>query len=153
MFHLIHLVAALHPPDDRQEFRSIAAFQCDFGGGGGFTFKDGGADEEARIPNSPPYMHDDVRDLVFDSINYVTRRARSTTKTATETVTVIPGDRLVSFLEVTGKGIPTLTSIVRTPRPEGGKATRSYYSVRSYQLLMSDDGSKAWQLQGTCKAR
>ena len=153
MLHLFLLAAILQHSTAIGEFRSIQTFQCDFVGGGGFTFQDDGVGQEERILNSPPDMYEDVRGLIFDSINYRTLRARSTSKTATETVTVIPGDRLVSFLGVTKTGIPTLTTIVRTPRPEGGRATHTYHAVRSYHLLLSIEGSKAWQLQGTCQAR
>jgi hypothetical protein len=68
---------------------------------------------------------------------------------------VIPGDRLVSFLEVSSAGAPIITSILRTPRPLdpiNPRTPTSYFSVRSYQLLLSERGDTAYQLDGFCKA-
>lgn len=101
-------------------------------------------------------MYDDVRDLTFDSIDYGALRARSVTKKNHEPVivTVIPGDRLVSFLEITPTGVPIVTSILRTPRPVDAINPRnpsSYFSVRSYQLVLSERGDHAWQMDGYCK--
>src|SRR4051812_17719159 len=148
------LVTLQRNPSSIDEFRSIHAFQCDFGGGGGHNYEDGGGNtNEERLITSPPYMYDDARDLIFDSIDYRALRARSVTKNSPVTVTVIPGDRLVSFLEVTPEGVPIITSILRTPRPPDHRLNNTYHVVRSYQLLISENGDKSYQLGGACKPR
>ena len=159
MFQLFLLVAALQRTSSPiDEFRSIHAFQCEYGGGAAWYFEPAGPEEnEERVLTSPPLLYDDIRDLTFDSIDYRALRARSVTKNSAEavTVTVIPGDRLVSFLEVSSKGVPILTSILRTPRPLDPLNPRNpnrYFSVRSYQLLTSERGDSAHKLDGYCKA-
>jgi hypothetical protein len=149
------LVTLQRNPSSIDEFRSIRAFQCDFGGGGGgHIYEDGGGNtNEERLITSPPYMYDDARDLIFDSIDYRTLRARSVTKNSPVAVTVIPGERLVSFLEVTPEGVPIITSILRTPRPLDHRLNNTYHVVRSYQLLISENGDKSYQLEGACKPR
>jgi len=102
MFQLLLLVAALQrPASPTDEFRSIHAFQCEYGGGAGHIFEPIAPEEEAeeRVLTSPPLMYNEVRGLTFDSIDYRSLRAWSVTKDRPEavTVTVIPGDRLVSF--------------------------------------------------------
>jgi hypothetical protein len=158
MFQLLLLVAALQrTPSAIGDFRSIHAFQCEYGGGGGHIFEPTAPEEnEERVLTSPPLMYGEVRGLEFDSIDYRLLRARSVTKDSAEavTVTVIPGDRLVSFLEVSPQGVPIITSILRTPRPLdplNPRTPNSYFSVRSYQLLLSERGDTAYQLDGFCK--
>jgi hypothetical protein len=113
MLQLFLILATLQRnPSQIDDFRSIRAFQCDFFGGAGHTYEDGGGDNnEERLITSPPYKDDDMRDLVFDSIDYRTLRARSIMKNSPTPVTIIPGDRLVSFLEVSADGVPIITSI------------------------------------------
>ena len=155
MLHLFLILITLQQqPTPIDEFRSIRAFQCDFGGGSGHIFDDGrGNTDGDRVITSPPYMYEDWRDLIFDSIDYRTLRARAVTKNSAVPVTVIPGDRLVSFLEVTADGVPIITSILRTPRPLDHRLTNTYYVVRSYQLLISEQGDRSSQLEGSCKPR
>jgi len=155
VFHLfLVLIIVDQQPSSVDDFRSIRAFQCDFGGGAGHVYEDGGGnpDDERRI-TSPPYMYDDARGLIFDSIDYRTLRARSVTKNSPVTVTIIPGNRLVSFLEVTPDGVPIVTSIVRTPRPLDYRVNNTYYAFRSYQLLITEQGDKSYHLDGTCTPR
>ena len=155
MLHLFLILITLQQkPTPIDDFRSIRAFRCDFGGGAGHVYEDGGGDtNEERLITSPPYMYDDARDLVFDSIDYRALRGRSVTKTNPVTVTVIPGNRLVSFLEVTPDGVPIMTSILRTPRPLDYRVNNTYYVFRSYQLLISEQGDKSYHLDGACKPR
>jgi hypothetical protein len=160
MFQLLLLVAALQrPASPTDEFRAIQAFQCDYGGGAGHIFEPTAPEEgaEERVLTSPPLMYNEVRGLTFDSIDYRSLRARSVTKDRPEavTVSVIAGDRLVSFLEVSPQGVPIITSILRTPRPLdpiNPRTPTSYFSVRSYQLLLSERGDAAYQIDGFCKA-
>jgi hypothetical protein len=154
MLHVFLIFATLQrDPTSIDEFRSIRAFQCDFwGGGAGHVYDDAGGDnDEDRTLTSPPYRYDD-RYLIFDSIDYRTLRARSVMKDNPTAVTVIAGDRLVSFLEVSAKGVPIVTSILRTPAPLDRRLGK-YYAVRSYQLLITDSGAQSWQTEGSCKAR
>ena len=154
MFHvsLFLLMTLQQNPAPLEVFRSIHAFQCDFIGGAGHVYEDGGGNtNEERVITSPPYMYDDARGLIFDSIDYRTRRARSVTKNVPVTVTVIPGERLVSFLEVTPDGVPIITSILRTPRPLDHRLKNTYYAFRSYQLLISEQGDKSYHLDGVCR--
>lgn len=158
MFHLFLLITALQrPPSPIDEFRSINAFQCEYGGGAGHIFEPTASEEiEERVLTSPPLMYGEVRGLTFDSIDYRSLRARSVPKDSPEAVTVrvIPGDRLVSFLEVSPQGVPIVTSILRTPRPLdplNPRTPNSYFSVRSYQLLLSERGDTAYQIDGFCK--
>jgi hypothetical protein len=154
MLQLLLLLLMFQRNQAIDEFRSIHAFQCDFFGGEGHTYEDGGGNtNDQRIITSPPYMYDDARDLMLDSIDYRTLRARSVTKNSPVTVTVIPGDRLVSFLEVTPDGVPIITSILRTPRPLDHRLNNTYHVVRSYQLLISENGDKSYQVGGACKPR
>lgn len=155
MLHLsLVLITLQQNPAPIDVFRSIHAFECDLVGGGGHNYDDGGGNtNEERVITSPPYKYDDARNLIFDSIDYRTRRARSVTKNSPVTVTVIPGDRLVSFLEVTPDGVPIITSILRTPRPLDHRLNNTYHVVRSYQLLVSETGDSSWQLGGVCRPR
>jgi hypothetical protein len=155
VFHLfLVLIIVDQQPSSVDDFRSIRAFQCDFGGGAGHVYEDGGGnpDDERRV-TSPPYMYDDARGLIFDSIDYRTLRARSVTKNSPVTVTIIPGNRLVSFLEVTADGVPIVTSILRTPRPLDYRGNNTYYAFRSYQLLITEHGDASYHVDGTCKPR
>ena len=155
MFHLSLLLITLQQnPAPIDVFRSIRAFQCDFGGGSGRVYEDGGGNNNGeRVITSPPYMYDDARGLIFDSMDYRTLRARSVTKNRPVTVTLIPGDRLVSFLEVTSDGVPIITSILRTPRPLDHGLNNTYYAFRTYQLLITEQGDKSYHLDGVCTPR
>jgi hypothetical protein len=154
VFHLFLVLIALEQqPSGVDDFQSIRAFQCDLVVAGSvYGDGTGNADAERRI-TSPPYTYDDARGLIFDSIDYRTLRARSITKNTLVPVAVIPGNRLVSFLEVTPDGIPIVTSILRTPRPADYRAHHTYYAFRSYQLLISEQGVESYYLDGTCKPR
>ena len=152
MLHFFLILATLQRnPPSIDEFRSIRSFQCDFwGGGAGHVYEEGGGDiNEERNLTSPPYRYDD-RELMFDSIDYRTLRARSVMKDNPTAVTVIPGERLVSFVEVSPKGVPIVTSILRTPRPLDDRLGK-FHAVRSYQLLITDRGTESWQTEGNCK--
>jgi hypothetical protein len=151
MLSVLLLVLNLQQPVPNDDFRSIRAFDCDFGGGAFANFHDDGGDSEGRVVTSPPYRYDDHR-LIFDSIDYRALRARSVSKIGTVTTTVIPGERLVSFLEVPPDGVPILTSIIRTPRPLNGRPSKTYHAIRSYQLLFSDRGAQGGHVSGSCKA-
>jgi hypothetical protein len=156
VLHILLILATFQqtPSSAIADFRSIRTFPCDFGGGGGHVFDERGGDTDgARVITSPPYMYDDARGLIIDSIDYRTLRARSVTKDSPVTVTVIPGDRLVSFLEVAPDGVPIVTSILRAPRPLDHRLNNTYHVVRSYQLLITETGDKSYQLGGVCKAR
>ena len=159
MLELFLLLTALQQaPSSTDEFRSIHAFQCEYAGGAGHVFEPAAPEEkEERLLTSPPNLYDDVRGLTFDSIDYRALRARSVNKNGPETVTVtvIPGERLVSFLEIGPKGVPIITSILRTPRPLDAlnpRTPNSYFSVRSYQLLLTERGDQSEQIEGYCKA-
>jgi hypothetical protein len=155
MLQLLLLLGALHQAKSPiDEFQAIHAFQCNYVGGGGHVFEPARFEEnEERILTSPPLLKDDIRDLTFDSIDYRTLRARSVTKNDQEAVavTVIPGERLVSFLEVSPKGVPIITSILRTPLPADNRHANTFFSVRSCQLLISERGDQNWQQLGYCK--
>jgi hypothetical protein len=156
MLQLFVLLAALQRTQSPvDEFRSIQAFRCESHGGTGHPFEPARPEEnEERVVTSPPLLSDD-HSVTFDSIDYRTLRARSVFKGTEERavpVTVIPGDRLVSFLEVSPKGVPITTSILRTPRPANPRTPNSYFFVRSYQLLLSNEGDFARQMSGHCTA-
>jgi hypothetical protein len=155
VLHILLILATFQqtPSSAIADFRSIRTFPCDFGGGGGHVFDERGGDTDgARVITSPPYMYDDARGLIIDSIDYRTLRARSVTKDSPVTVTVIPGDRLVSFLEVAPDGVPIVTSILRAPRPLE-PPSQQYVPCRSL-LSVADYGNRrqilsaGWSLQG-----
>jgi len=153
MVHLLLLLAALQQtqlPID--EFRSIQAFQCNPMGGGGHNFEPIRPEEnEEPLAMSAPLYID--RNLTFDSIDYRALRARSVSPNQEPvTVAVIPGDRLVSFLEVSPKGVPILTTILRSPRPLYPRSPNAYFFIRSYQLLRSEQGYHSEQINGFCGA-
>ena len=153
MLQFLLLALTLYSPDASDDFRSIHSFRCEFVGGAGHKFGAGGLEEHARTLDKRPDLFEETHGLVFDAIDYRTLRARSLAKTGTETVTVIAGDRQVSFLQVGASGNVVLTTIIRVPRPADGGSSGTYHAVRSYHVLRSIEGTEASQLTGVCMAR
>jgi len=120
-------------------FDAIKTFRCDF------TESEGRRTTAAGV--TTPAKQETFADLVIDSVDYQKRNARFIGNAGSETVSVINGDKTVSFIETTLSGNVNVLSIFKdTAKVNLYKAAFSRHSaLTTGDLTIS-------QSYGTCRA-
>ena len=134
------LVAAAQSPVYSQvsDFGTVETFRCDF------TESEGRRTNPSGVSSSADAETFD--DLVVDGVDYEQATARFVGNAGSETVILIDGDRLVSFLERTGTGNVNILSIVKT-----AVGLQNYRAVYSRHTAFTTGDVTFSQSYGTCR--
>jgi len=120
-------------------FDSVKTFRCDF------------SESEGRRTSAEgvttPAKRETFSDLVIDNIDYQKRSARFIGNAGSETVAVIAGDKVVSFIEITLSGNVNLLSIFKDTAE-----LNLYKAAFSRHLALMTGDLIISQSYGTCRA-
>lgn len=120
------------------EFGTLKTFRCDF------TESQGRRTSAAGVTS--PAARETFGDLVIDNVDYQRGTARFIGNAGSETVQVLDGERIVSFLELSQTGNPNLLSIFKAT----GSLDR-YKAVYSRHSALSTGDLTTSQSYGICR--
>ena len=127
-----------HQRASSPEFANIKTFRCDFTESEGRrTTANGG---------TVPAKRETFNDLVVDNVDYQRRTARFIGNAGSETVQVLDGDLIVSFLETSMTGNPALLSILKRTG-----SLSQYKAVYSRHMALTTGDVALSQSYGICR--